>query len=398
MGKKEIADDQAHDRTVSLLRSLISKTGDLDQESKKTDVNEHGGGQGNNENPEELLQAVADLAMGRVGPARQVLARILKAAPKNSAAWLWFSRTSENLKTINIALNNASAISPDNREIAEERQKVKSAVSSGCKEASQLEHCFYCWAPVLAGHATCHYCNSHLDIHEDFFHSKFFDDSNKSIHQKIILDAFQRFSKSSRLEPRNALLHFRLAMTHINMDQWDEALDELLLAKSINPLNNLYEEQLGILSDFMDDLGTFFTEENQTEKDLVATGKHGAVGKRILVVEDSKTTRTVIRKMLNQEGYKVIEAEDGLDALDKYEKNTPDLILLDIIMPGLNGYQTLSALKKSHNLDDTPVILLSAKGNLINKMKGKMAGSAEYLTKPFNALELMKVVKHHLTN
>lgn len=116
------------------------------------------------------------------------------------------------------------------------------------------------------------------------------------------------------------------------------------------------------------------------------------------MVEDSNTTRTVIRKMLSQEGYKVIEAKDGLDALDKYKKNTPDLIMLDIIMPGMNGYQTLSTLKKSHNLDDTPVIMLSAKGDLINKMKGKMAGSAEYLTKPFNALQLMKTVKQHLTN
>ena len=129
----------------------------------------------------------------------------------------------------------------------------------------------------------------------------------------------------------------------------------------------------------------------------VAAKKQEAASKRILVVEDSNTTRTVIRKMLSQQGYKVIEAKDGLEALDKYEETSPDLILLDVIMPGMNGYQTLSALKKSHNLGDTPVIMLSA-GDLINKMKGKMAGSAEYLTKPFNALQLVKTVKQHLTN
>ena len=398
MKKVQIAEDQAHNHTVSLLHSLVPKADVQEEVIKKPSIDKYGEELNNKEHTEELIQAINNVILGKIYQAKPTLVKTLKETPKNSEAWLWFARVSDNLKAINISLNNASAISPENREIAEERLKVNSAVATGCNESSQLKHCFFCWAPVLKGHSTCHYCNAHLDIHEDFFHSKFFDDPKKPTEPKFILEALQIFSKTTALEPRNALVHFFLAMTHINMDQWDEALDELLLTKSINPGNNPYEKQLEILSDFMDDLGSFFSEDNQIENQPVATEKPSEKDKRILVVEDSTTTRTVIRKMLNQQGYIVIEAKDGLDALDKFEEITPDLIMLDIIMPGMNGYQTFSTLKKSHNLDDIPVIMLSAKGNLIDKVKGKMVGATEFLTKPFNALQLMKKVKQHLIN
>jgi len=353
-------------------------------------------GLSNNHDQNKILQqAINHVILGRDNQAIQTLAAILKANPKDSEAWLWFARTSNNLKKIDIALKNASSISANDPEIDEERRKFKSAVASGCKGSSVLKHCCFCWAPVLKNVQTCHYCNAHLDVHENFFHSKFFDYSEKTINQQNILDAFQRLTKASIAEPKVAFLHFCLAMTHINLDQWDEALDELLLAKSINPGCNPYESQLEILSDFMDDLGSFFSGDTLIEEKAL-DNQSKQREKRILVVEDSTTTRTVIRRMLSQKGYVVVEAKDGIDALRKYEERAPDMILLDIIMPGMDGYQTLSALKKNHDLGNTPVIMLSAKGKLIDKMKGKMAGSTEYLTKPFNTFQLMKKIEQHL--
>ena len=114
-----------------------------------------------------------------------------------------------------------------------------------------------------------------------------------------------------------------------------------------------------------------------------------------MVVEDSTTTRTIIKRMLMAEGYDVIEARDGIEAIAKFVEKTPDMILLDIIMPGMDGYQTLTTLKKKHDLN-IPVIMLTAKDSLIDKLKGKMSGSTEYLTKPFNALDLIKKVSMHL--
>ena len=153
--------------------------------------------------------------------------------------------------------------------------------------------------------------------------------------------------------------------------------------------------QLDILTDFMDDMDTFFKKDNLKEETSVTLEEPKEQDKIIMVVEDSTTTRTIIKRMLKAEGYTVIEARDGIEAITKFIERTPDLILLDIIMPGMDGYQTLATLKKKHHLN-VPVIMLTAKDSLIDKLKGKMSGSTEYLTKPFNALDLMKKIKEHL--
>lgn len=351
---------------------------------------------GNDRHSEPRRQAINLATLGRNDEAIRILKIILKENPRDGQAWLWFARTSNELWKIAIALKNASLMAPGNQEIEEESKKLESAVASGAKKSSTLKHCYFCWAPVLKDDLVCHYCNAHLDIHEKFFHLKFYDHSIKFPSRKYILDAFQRYSKAVLLEPKVAFLHFCLAITHINLDQWDEAMDELLLAKSINPVDNPYESQLEILSDFMDDLGSFFAEDVPLEEKPVAARESKPGDKKILVVEDSATTRTIIRKMLNQKGYTVVEAKDGREALEKYDETAPDLILLDIIMPGMDGYQTLSVLKKSHSLGSTPVIMLSAKSTLLDKMKGKIAGSTEYLTKPFSSFQLMKKIERHL--
>ena len=142
----------------------------------------------------------------------------------------------------------------------------------------------------------------------------------------------------------------------------------------------------------MNNLDSFF-DENHPEEEISASPKKN---KRIMVVEDSATTRNVIMKMLVKEGYEVVTAKDGIEAVAMYPQTNPDLILLDIIMPGMDGYETLATLKKKHNLNDTPVIMLTAKDSLLDKVKGKISGSTEYLTKPFNALELIRKIKTHI--
>ena len=115
-----------------------------------------------------------------------------------------------------------------------------------------------------------------------------------------------------------------------------------------------------------------------------------------MVAEDSATTRKVIRMVLTQEGYEVIEAKDGIEAIARFNEVLPNLVLLDIIMPGMDGYQVLSALKKNKNFKNIPVIMLTAKDTLIDKLKGRMSGSNEYLTKPFKPEELMERIQKYI--
>ena len=118
--------------------------------------------------------------------------------------------------------------------------------------------------------------------------------------------------------------------------------------------------------------------------------------KKILVVEDSRTQRKVICRMLSQNGYQTAEANDGYEALTQIEETKPDLILLDIIMPGIDGYKVMSLIKEKPGMEDVPIIMLTSRSNLIDKMRGKVSGTDEYLTKPFKYEELIGKIDKYL--
>ncbi len=120
------------------------------------------------------------------------------------------------------------------------------------------------------------------------------------------------------------------------------------------------------------------------------------VQKKILVVEDSATQRKVICRMLAQNGYDITEAGDGYEALAKIDVDKPDLILLDIIMPGIDGYKAMSLIKEKPGMADVPIIMLTSRGKLIDKVRGKVSGTDEYLTKPFKRDELIEKIEKYL--
>ena len=113
----------------------------------------------------------------------------------------------------------------------------------------------------------------------------------------------------------------------------------------------------------------------------------------ILVVDDDREIVDSIGIFLSGEGYKVLKAYDGIEALDILSKNEVHLMILDIMMPKLDGIKTLMKLRESRNI---PVILLSAKSEDADKILGLTAGADDYVTKPFNPSELVARVKSQL--
>jgi len=120
------------------------------------------------------------------------------------------------------------------------------------------------------------------------------------------------------------------------------------------------------------------------------------VGKKIMVVEDSGTQRKAIVRMLVSAGYRTLEAHDGLSALAALGVEKPEMILLDIVMPGIDGYQVLETIREKAGFENTPVIMLTSRDGLFDKVRGRMSGSNEYLTKPFKQDELMAKVNKYL--
>lgn len=116
---------------------------------------------------------------------------------------------------------------------------------------------------------------------------------------------------------------------------------------------------------------------------------------KIMVVDDSKTIRRTAETLLQREGFNVITAEDGFEALAKIADQKPDLIFVDIMMPRLDGYQTCALIKNNDQFKSTPVIMLSSKDGLFDKAKGRIVGSDQYVTKPFSKVELLGAVENH---
>ena len=116
----------------------------------------------------------------------------------------------------------------------------------------------------------------------------------------------------------------------------------------------------------------------------------------VLIVDDEPMARTLLRLMLVRAGFHVSEAEDGFDALEKVRKNQPDVILLDVMMPGMDGFAVCEKLRGEPATAALPIIMLSAKTDLDSINKGLRAGATIYLTKPISPEELTQHVKDAL--
>lgn len=116
-------------------------------------------------------------------------------------------------------------------------------------------------------------------------------------------------------------------------------------------------------------------------------------GKKIMVVDDSKTIRRTAENLLSKAGCEVVTAVDGFEALAMVPDHNFDLILLDIMMPRLDGYQTCALIKNNKAYSGIPVVMLSSKDGLFDRAKGKLVGADRYLTKPFTRDDLLDVIR-----
>ena len=117
------------------------------------------------------------------------------------------------------------------------------------------------------------------------------------------------------------------------------------------------------------------------------------MARRILTCDDEKHIVRLIQVNLERQGYEVITAFNGAECLEKVEADRPDLIVLDVMMPEMTGFEVLEALKKNPETESIPVIMLTARAQDADVLRGWQSGVECYLTKPFNPMELIAFVK-----
>ncbi|WP_310599246.1 response regulator [Desulfobulbus sp.] len=311
------------------------------------------------------------------------LVQYMKKNRSNSVAWIWYSRIQGNVEIMKKALKMAANLDADNPLVKEEQSKFDTVSDHLTDDV--VRKCYFCWAPLNKSASVCQYCRGHLAITRETL------TQSGSADAGWLKQSHERYSRILGKHPRSLIALYCLALISVNSRNFQDALAYLDKAAKMAPDKALFANQLKLLLDHLarqsveeqpvsEKTATAAVPVSEETADVVAAPEQ----KMILVVEDSSTTRKVISITLSRQGYRVVEAADGLEALSRISEERPDLIMLDVILPKMDGYKILSIIKGNREFKDIPVIMLTSKDGFINKMKGKMAGSSAYLTKPFD--------------
>ncbi|MCW5955560.1 MAG: response regulator [Pyrinomonadaceae bacterium] len=176
-----------------------------------------------------------------------------------------------------------------------------------------------------------------------------------------------------------------LGIGHLNLRNFDEGYGYLQKASALNPNNVVLSSQVNLLHIRLEEIKQKAEEQDQLPK-----------GKSILVVDDSATVRKLIAGKLEKSGHEVFCAADGVEAIEQLNSMVPDLILLDITMPRMDGYQVCKVIRSKDSTKDVPVVMISGKDGFFDKVRGRMAGTTGYITKPFGPETLMKAVETYM--
>ncbi len=176
-----------------------------------------------------------------------------------------------------------------------------------------------------------------------------------------------------------------LGIGHLNLRNLQFGFDYLHEASQRNPNNVVLSGQVHSLLIRLDEI----KRQDENHEGM-------SRGKTILVVDDSPTVRKLIAGKLEKCGHEVHCTNDGVEAMERLAELQPDLVLLDINMPRMDGYQVCKLIRSNEATKDIPVIMISGKDGFFDKVRGKMAGSSGYITKPFGPETLMKTVESYL--
>jgi twitching motility two-component system response regulator PilG len=315
--------------------------------------------------------------------AEQLFARILQDHDDSYHAWLWLSRVTSNMSVIEFALKKAGHIDSKKSQLADEVKKF--TVARKAAKSDFVLRCPFCWMPVKEKDHECPNCLAGFFIDSAFFNK--LGKAKTEVLDKAISrynDALHRNVSNSN----NVYLLFYLAMAYLNRQYHQEGLAQLCEITNLIPENRAFLQQKNLLTSYMQTAGLISTPA-QTARHSLATG-------RILIVEDSAVTRKVIARTLTNSGYEVFEAKDANEALMDIGTRNLDLVLLDIILPSRDGYEILAEIRKIPHIAKIPVVMLTSRDSLFDKLKGKVSDANEYLTKPFQPDELLSVVKKYL--
>lgn len=304
-----------------------------------------------------LRDAVIEFQAGNKSGARTLLDEALGINPDNELVWLCKASLAETSRQVIGHLEQVLRIDPGHEKALSWLAGLRDG--QGFPEPGEGE-CPLCGMQRNGESGRCPQCRAVTDLKDpDAFAG------NEAVRRSLLEQAQGRFEAVLKEAPGHDA-HYNLALIHLNLCQSTQALVHLEAAKRLRPGNPLIAEAI-----------------------VVLRGRP-----LILVVDNSLTIRKTLSSILERNLYRTISAGDGLEALSMLREETPNLILLDIIMPRMDGYQVCKRIKRNQNTKRIPVLMISA--NLVDKMRGRMAGAAGYIPRPFKARTILGVIAKHL--
>jgi len=331
-----------------------------------------------------LKQAILMVYQFQFKEAGAKLAEILRFNRYNYIAWLWYSRIVGKTETILKTLNEAQRWGNCDREILQENKRNRSLLSTA---PPTVKHCPFCWTVLLTYPSRCSYCKSLLSIEEGL--------AEKPTKLDQLDTAVNRFQRVHKLDPKNIQVAYCLALGYFNLNRHEQSLNFLRIAAQYGPGVQVYKQAIALLEATVKKKSVVQSPPESTIP-VVPISSPKANQKTILVIEDSQTSRKVISMVLIREGYHVVEASTGLDGVRMARVTNPSLILLDVMLPDMTGYDVLPRLKEMAHLKNVPAIMLTGRTSSTDRVLGMRAGSDEYLTKPFNPQKLVGIIKKYL--
>ena len=325
-------------------------------------------------------EVVLAVRIGQNSMARKLLRTILDANANHEQALLWSAALADSIDEAGVLLERVLAINPANKEafntlsmlrlqqLAGGGNRSARAPQAGVHKAlaapqheQDLDIVVESWTcPLCEVHVTgatdkCTSCGAVQDPNDLNAIT-----SNDRIDETLLLRALSKWKmqEQGRVTPEGQYI---LGLAYLNLHRSADAIPHLKEGLALAP-----------------------------DPDIRDTVQRLEARKTLLIVDDSSTVRRFVSIIAERKGWRTTTASDGEEALRWLQGSTPDLMLLDVVMPGLSGYQVCQAVRKMGRKTPLPVVLFS--GGFLDRIKGKLAGVTDYLAKPFEAETLTKLL------
>jgi twitching motility two-component system response regulator PilG len=304
-----------------------------------------------------LAEAIELAKLGHKGEARRLIHEACRVNPANAKAWLWSASLAETVADALADLEQVLALEPGNPTARAWYERLRPALVE-----VPFYQCFICSYEGPEEFSRCPQCHSvlSLDLDETF--------RNQELEERQVRIGVERLARLAGKADAFDIEYF-LGVAYLNLLSSHTALRHFHRAERLD-------------------------ERGEQLRPTIAAIEQRPL---IMAVDDCLTIRTMVSNTLERNGYRCLEAASSVDALSYLEEASPEFVLLDVSMPFMDGYVLCKTIKSRPKTKNTTVVMLSARDGFMDKVKGRVSGAADYLTKPFDPALLLRVIRKYIS-